>query len=271
MLFRSITVERLKTFVLIGHSNADGWASSDLLWTSPYAPYLAPGSTSASTDGSYWKGVYVATSAQPFPAANHDPVASSVDDVAWLEMTVNNPDSPAASHPHPSPYNFPNNQGACYPRWMYNAANIFPSGGGTGTKCGVEIPLSWFWHHHWNEQVGIVKMAFSSTYMMRADVSGSAASTLAATWLDLYGWGGDTPANGHQDAVNPSPFGYYGYWTPADQFDWAPGTDRLYGLLIDKMTGAQSALAPNTKMDVQLLVIWMGDNESLGQIGRAHV
>ena len=264
MAINPITVERLKTFVLVGHSNADGWAATSKLFTN-YDDYLPGTSLPLSNPASaYWKNIYVATSAQPFPEPYHTPVASSVGDVQWLELTVSNPlNTPTDPHPHPSPYTFPNNRGSCYPNWMYDAGSAY-SNAATGTLHGIEIPLAWFWHHHWNEQVGIVKMAFSSTFLMQAEIGGDPAA-----WLDAAGYGAssqNTPADATyvRTAVNPAE-GFYGWWTPAEQFDWAPGTDRLYKKWLDKMEGAQAALATDTKMDVRLLVIWMGDNESLGR------
>lgn len=261
MSINPITVTRLKTFVIVGHSNADGWASSDLMLNN-YEDFL-PGTSSPSANPqlAYWKNVYVATSAQPFPLPDHTPVASDVGDVEWLEMTISNPETPAAPHPHASPYTFPNVKGSCYPNWMYDAEELLPGGGGTGTTVGVEIPFSWFWHHHWNEQVGMVKLAKSSTFLMRQDTGGD-----ATTWFDVKGYSAYSPADPLyvRSAVDPTD-GFFGWWTPSEHFDWAPGTDRLYKKWYDKMTGAQSALPDGTKMDVRLLIIWMGDNESLGR------
>jgi hypothetical protein len=171
MSINPITVTRLKTFVVLGHSNADGWGSIDYLLASPYT-HLAPAtgpSWKTNQSQAYWKNVYVATSAQPFPAPNHTPIASSVGDVRWLEMTIANPMEPGDPHPHASPYDYPNVRGSCYPRWFYNS---WPNTGFTywndtpgshnGTLHGIEIPLSWHWKHFWQDQIGIVKVALAA-------------------------------------------------------------------------------------------------------------
>jgi hypothetical protein len=286
MPINPITVKRLPTFVLTGHSNADGWAAAKLMlesndWLFPVAggawiniqlnPALA-----------YWKNVYVATSAQPFPllpaspAGRNRSVASLVSTVQWHEMTISNPTSPAAAHPHASPYKFPNTRGSCYPNFSYNSWKG-PGAGFTywndfspqttatnGALVGLELPLSWHFKHHYGTQIGVVKLAFSSSFMMAAEAGASASQ-----WIDPPLGTGGAPIS---DAVPGDPDyvrsatngadGFHAWWTPSSAFDFAPSTKRLFRLWQEKMTGAQAALPTGTKMDVRLIVPWMGDNEA---------
>lgn len=276
MSINPITVTKLKTFVVLGHSNADGWGAFDYLLQSPYQ-HMAPASgLNWKTDqaNAYWKNVYVATSSQPFPGANHTPFTSAVSEVRWLEMTVANPREPSDPHPHASPWNFPNVRGSCYPRWFYNS---WPQTGFTywndspgshnGTLHGVEIPLSWHWKHFWQDQIGIVKVAFSSSYLMALEAGPS-----STVWIDPpFAPGGEpvsaaTPTDPlYVRSAADGAEGYYAYWTPADEFDWAPATKRLYNMWHDKMTGAANNLPVGCQMDVQLVLSWFGDNEAAGR------
>lgn len=285
MAINPITVSRLKTFVVLGHSNADGWAPTDEVFDK--FAHLNPRTLTARTEPleAYWDNCYVATSEQPYPSPYGTPIASDVGDVQWLEMTIANTLTPAADHPHPSPFQFPNNQGACYPHYYYYAYDSSFSGGFDsatpanpgvlGVRSGIEIPLMWLWRHHWGEQVGMVKMAFSSSFMMAADAS--VDSNVAAGWLDGFAASQYTPGDPNyvRSAVYANPtvspldsnyrgdFNFLAWWTPGENFDWAVHTNRLYGKWHDKMVGAQAALPTGTKMDVRLVVLWMGDNEAL--------
>lgn len=299
MPINPITVSRLPTFVLLGHSNADGWAAAKLMleansWLMPVSGATWAG-TRSKPELAYWKNVYVATSSQPFPTApvapaaippatnsENTPVASLVSTVSWLEMTIANPDGPqeappvtALNHPHAEPYRFPNVMGSCYPNWLYNSYknsgagfvrfNDFSDTSTNGCRVGLELPLSWHFKHHYGSQVGVVKMAFSSSFMMAAEGGASAAE-----WIDPFNVSQepaeDPPATPNPDYVRsavPASAGFHAWWTPANAFDWAPNTDRFFKLWKDKMTGAANALPSGTKMDVRLIVIWMGDNEAL--------
>lgn len=117
-----ITVTRLKTVVMIGHSRMDGWGQSDYLFEQheDLVPINGP-DVRVNPQLAYWKDIFVATSPQPFPGSSHTPTASDAGDVEWLELTIANVDSNGDAHPHAHPYNYPNNRGSCYPRWMYNA------------------------------------------------------------------------------------------------------------------------------------------------------
>ena len=259
MSIHPITATRLKTFVLLGHSNADGWASSTAMFAAN--PDLAPVSLPLTfPEKAFWKNVYVYTSPQPWPGPRGTPQISDVGDGAWLEMNVAIASSPSGAHPHAQPYNFPNVRGACYPNWEYDASYI-PGISTTGSTCGMEIPFSWYWQHHWGDQVGVIKMAFSATYLMRAETGGDPSA-----WLDPFGYSNlavYTPGDPlrPESTVDPS-LGYYGWWTPSDQFDWVPSTDRLYKKWYDKMVGAAADLPAGSKLDVRLIVIWMGDNDA---------
>lgn len=274
---------KLKCFALLGHSNADGWAASDFFFSSPTIhlyPHAGPFSKTAPSLA-YWKNVYVATSAQPFPEADNTPApATTPGDVAWLEMTVANKLDPSDPHPHESPFDYPNVRGSCYPRWLYNSYPTLGSftyfndspGSHNGTLCGVEVPFSWHWKHYWQDQVGVVKVAFSSSYFMALEY-GAGAEWLDPSFRTSQGTPEpvstatplDTDFVRSAAAYDGGEYNYYGYWTPFDNFDWAPSTDRLYGLWYRKMVGAAAALPEGVQMDVQCVIAWFGDNEAAGR------
>lgn len=255
-----ITSKRLKTFVLLGHSNGEGMAPAFFMLEKyknlyPVAyEYLSP------QPDNYWKNIYVATSAQPYPGDAGTPQASAISDVEWLEMTLNLPSSPADHHPHPSPFHYPNTRGGCFPVWYYGAQ--LTTGDYLGSMCGVEIPFSAAWLHYWQEQVGVVKVAFPSSLFMRYDRGGQIAwinPTLA------------TPAspNWVPGSINTDEYDFHAYWTPRDAFDWVPATDRLYARWVQKMRGAASALPGGSKIDVRCIILWLGDNDSKTQTREA--
>jgi hypothetical protein len=280
MPINPITVTRLKTASLLGHSNGDGWGSTDhlLSLTSP-STYYAGGDWASDPANAYYKNIFVATSAQPFSADYGTPTASSVADVAWLEMTIANPQTPGAPHPHASPYNYANNQGACYPRYAYESwpydgdytidANNSPTGDiwfnydqGTyanGVRHGVEIPLTCLLRAYWGEQVGLIKVAFSST-LVQPQEQGQSASN----WLDPFGLRNYTPSDSAyvRSFTNIDEAEWYGYWTPTDQFDWSPASKRLYQMWYDKTEAAAAALPAGTKLDIQVVIPWFGDNDA---------
>ncbi len=265
-----ITVERLPVFTLLGHSNADGWSGTDYLFDA--YPHLAPKAGDYLTDpaNAFYKNVYVFTSEHPWPGTLGTPATTLIEDGQWLELCVGVPDTPAMPWPHPSPFVYPNNQGACYAHWYYKAydglgvvttgygQHIFPYGS-RGVRYGVELPFQWFWRNHWNSQVGFVKLAFGSSYMLPQD-----SGEIASNWFNI---GGFTPADatnfipGTVDTRNEG-YDSMSWWTPLDCWDFAPSTGRFFQRWLDKMGGAQAALAPNTKMDVRLIVNWMGDNDA---------
>lgn len=265
MAINPITTTDFKVGCIFGHSNADGWAGTDTLFDNVRPDLLPTASPIENPLLAYWKNIYVATSAQPFPGTGGTPVASDIGDVDWLELTIANPTSPSDPHPHPSPWNYPNNRGACYPRWSYNAGSTagFSLNSDGGTLHGIEIPLAWNLSHYWGHQIGICKMAFSSTFLLRLD--GGAA---ARTWLDPFDFSVTYSPNDPDrpvGVVDPNEGGFYGYWTPADHFDWAVQTDRLYGKWQDKMAGAKEALPDNVNLNVQFGLLWFGDNDAFGR------
>lgn len=273
MPINPITVTRLKTFGLCGHSNADGWGSTDHLFqiTSP-GTYKPGGDWDTDAVDAYWKNIYVATSAQPFSLAYGTPVPSLVTDVSWLEMTIANPMVPGGDHPHASPYDYANNQGACYPRvqyesWPATGFEYSPSSGqyfsddprqANGVRHGLEIPFASLWRAYWGEQVGVIKVAFSSTLVQPTEIGQGAGS-----WLDPFNFAQYTPGDaGYVRSFTDSTYGYYGYWTPSDQFDWNPATDRLYKMWYDKTEAAVDQLPEGTLLDIQLMIPWFGDNDA---------
>lgn len=287
MPIHPITVSRLKTFVLLGHSNADGWAPMDSVYDGTnITGHLQTQTTLPKTDplNAWWRNVYVATWAQPFPGSEGTPTYMSPDNVDMLEMTVACPLTPAGEHPHPSPYNYPNVAGASYPRWGYLAfpyANFTydrgnsPSGpwldtitDSYGARTGLEVPLAWHWKNYWQEQVGVVKVAFSSSFLLPAE-AGSGTGFVDPAIFPLGVPPSDyTPAHPTGRAVETAINGEFGYtanWTPADAFDFAPSTDRFYRYWFQKMKGAAAALPSGTKLDVRLVIPWMGDNDSVAR------
>lgn len=290
MAINEITTAKLKTFVILGHSNADGQAPYESL-ISQFSSYNPRADAMADPENSYWENVYVLTSAQPFPEVNGTPIASSIADVAWLELTTANPETPNAPHPHPSPWNYPNNTGTCLPRWMYCAWDDFspnwasgvlgkgldslPSPGDipqgeyfnrfVGVKSGVEIPLSYYWKQYWGDQVGIVKVAQGSTRMMPIE-----EGPPSYTWFDLFRYGSSFTPNApgyirsacRSIDLSGKTYDTYGYWNPSTQFDFAPSTNRFYQMWKNKMRAGAAALPSSVKMDVQMVVVWMGDNDS---------
>lgn len=319
MPINPITASRLKTFVLLGHSNGDGWGSTDYLYVNSGYNHLRPKSSLTDSepanrlrysDLGYWEDIYVFTSAQPFPGIEGTPVATTPGQGEWLELTIANTWSPGDAHPHPSPYDYPNNQGACYPRYNYVAwdgdnailenctfsPDFTPNGvwfsqsnqeapyNGTGrthgTRHGLEIPFAYHWRHHWQDQVGIVKMAFSSSLFLRTEAGigtdiwfgpqlfpYTQLNGSPNVWTPFtYGPGSFTPSHPAyvRSAVDPDA-GFYAYWNPRLAFDWAPAAGGLYELWFQKMVGAAADLDaqnPGAKLDVRLVIPWFGDNDA---------
>lgn len=263
MSINPITVERLKTFVLLGHSNADGWIGvTDMI--AAY-PHLKPSTETILTnpEDAWYQNVYVFTSEHPWPGTLGTPASTNIGDGEWLEMCVGAPDTPAMPWPHPSPFVYPNNAGACYPHFYYKGYESALLNGNNGARCGVEIPFQWLWRNHWNEQIGMVKLAFGSSFLLPVDVGAD-----PNPWLNIAG---ATPGTagflpGSVDTVNEG-YDYISWWTPRDCFDFAPTTGRFFQRWLDKMEGAQAALPINpdgvqVKMDVRLIINWMGDNDA---------
>lgn len=283
MPINPITSTRLKMGVILGHSNADGWAPSDNVVASP-GQHLTTGSLDpvASPEDAYYKNIYMLTSAQPFPGANATPVASSVSDVAWLEMTIANTTSPSQPHPHPSPFDFPNVAGACYPRWAYNAyqyENFAYDGGGSptgpwldnnedasGVRTGIEVPLGWSLRNYYQEQVAFCKVAYSSSFFLPIETG----SGMDFVDPPLFG-PGVRPSDWTPSTTRPirsasnANAGFYAHWTPSDAFDFSPATDRFYKMWYDKMVAGAAALPSGSKMDVRFVLAWFGDNDSVAR------
>lgn len=259
-----ITIDRLPTFVLLGHSNADGWVGSQEFFSTPAtggAPigeHLLPATANPMLypASAWYKNVYVFTSEHPWPGTGGTPYATVIEDGEWLELTIAYPDSPGATFPHASPFIYPNTAGACYPHWGYKAYDNILMAGDNGVRCGVELPLQWYWHQHWNSQVGIVKLAFGTSFLLPADQGADPNS-----WLNLFQWSPSSAAFIH-GTVDTTQYDFISWWTPRDCFDFAPSTDRFFQRWLSKMAGAQDALPEGSKMDVQLIICWMGDNDA---------
>jgi hypothetical protein len=292
MPINPITTDKLRTIVLIGHSNADGWApaknalAADLPdWSTKH---LLPKTNNpvANPELAWWKNIYVATWEQPFPSPSGTPIYSSPNNVDMLELTIANTLSPGDPHPHPSPFDYPNNQGASYPRWNYNAYQINGGFGyeasGTptgewlnampenGVRTGLEIPLTYFWKNFWGDQVGLCKVAFSSSFFLPVETGSDGFVDPAIFPLGTapsdYSPGRLGPEYQVSSAIDGR-FGYTSNWTPNDQFTWDPGQERLYWLWYEKMKGMAAALPAGTQLDVQMCVCWLGENDSQSKSG----
>ncbi len=253
-----ITEERLPVFCLLGHSNGDGWTGTENL----FARYnhLLPKAADPLTDpaNAWYKNVYVFTSEHPWPTALGTPFTTTIDQGEWLELCVGVPDTPEMPWPHPSPFVYPNNQGACYAHWYYQAYTSLLLTGNLGVRHGVELPFQWFWRNHWNKQVGFVKLAFGSSFLLPQD-----SGEVPSHWFNVWEW---TPADplfrrGTVDTTNAG-FDAMSWWSPLDCWDFAPSTGRFFQRWLDKMGGAAAAMPTGTKMDVQLIINWLGDNDA---------
>ena len=273
-----ITVEYLPTVSLGGHSNCDGWGKSKLLFEDypELLPIVNLSASSPLTNGAncYWKNIFVATTSQPFPGPSHTPTTVEPDVVAWKELTICNVKSQSDVHPHAHPYNYPNNRGSCYPRYYYNAWTVTGFNGFhhdyaqygvkfQGTLVGIEIPLMMAWRNEWGTQVGLAKVAFSSTLFLPSE-----GGVAPDAWLDVN-LGGPTPAsaqvspNNVPSAVNTALGSQYAYWDPSTMWDWSPATMRIYQIWTEKLLGAKAAMPAGKHIDVRLLLEWFGDNDAL--------
>lgn len=158
---------------------------------------------------------------------------------AWLDMTTYSAQSPADPHPHGSPYQYSNTRSVPAPPSVYRAdgntytpwGNSYGDAGG-GSLVGVELPLCWKLSHHFgDETIYLVKLAVPGSLLLRED---SGLGTISNNY----------------------------WWSPLDNFDWHPATDRLYLAWKNKMTGAAEQLDAGDSLDVRLVVLWVGDNDS---------
>ena len=300
MPINPITVKYLKTFVVLGHSNAEGFGYLSNL-VSNYPSY-GPTTDHVTNPGeSYWPNVYVLTRPQPFPLTTGNgnvPVATTADDVEWLEMTAADCDTPAAPHPHESPWNYPNIKGASWPRylwhgwpdfdpgWASGASGIFGTGNWpvTGdspsgswftdpwptTLHGVEVPLQYYWKNYWNQQVGVIKKAIPGANLMPDD-DGIFPYLYLDPWVAGSAFSPGEPyyvpsavdmTDGRKTVLGGYELNsFYADWTPQDKFDWHPSTDRFYKQLMDEIAAGVEKLPSGTKLDIQLLVLWWSDND----------
>jgi len=263
MAINPITVEKLKTFLLVGHSNADGNTNyAALIANDPNLRTIGDWQTEPHL--AYYKNVYVLTSAQPFPDEDNSPVASLISDVAWLELTVANPDTPAAPHPHESPWNFPNNRGDCQPRWLYASWPDFDPQWSSGvlgvtafpltfptpnevpegtyfnqpfpsTVIGVEIPFSMLWKNYWGAQVGMVKLASGASYLLPIEMGSSGTLKLDPFCAGTAGFTPDNPGY-VRSAVTA--------WADSRRTDYSP---------LDEMTTAEELIAFGENLSPGLL------------------
>lgn len=227
----------------MGHSNGSGlagWVDMVLL-----EPHLEPQGV-LDPANLLWKNIFVFTSAHGWPEPDGTPPTYTISDGAWLEMTTNNPESPAGPHPHPSPYAYPNNVGFPGPNYSYIATR----GGayrGLGSITGIELPLCWYLTNYTTQPIGLVKVAMPGSLFLRFDAGATA-----------------TPIWGEADVPSPASYfdlsaGFYDWYNPSEDFDWAPGTGRLYSLWMQKAIAAKAA---DPTMSIEDMILWFGDNDS---------
>lgn len=251
----------MKTVAIIGHSNAHGLAGVNEMYVA--YPHLLPRKTPF-TDLTqlYFENIRVFTSAHGYATAAGVPPTHGISEGEWLAMTTNNPASPAAAHPHPSPYAYPNNVGVPWPNWRYDASLFDPSIDiGTGTLAGCEVPLMWRMSHYWGATVGLIKMAVPGSLFLRYDIGRD-----PATQFDPWSYQNSPAASRPESVVETTP-GYYAWFTPADRFDWAISTDRLYASFIAKAVAAKAA---DSTMSIDRVVLWVGDNDCTGEAERVE-
>jgi len=264
-MVETITTTKLRCLGIIGHSNGCGLAGVNEMIAA--APRLFFRKEPVLTDAreSYWKDIFVFTSAHGYASPAGTPPTHTIDEGAWLELTVNNPASPADAHPHASPYAYPNNTGLPLPNYGYDAVLSNPSiNRGTGTFVGIEIPLLWRLSHYWCDQIGMVKLSVPGSYFLRYDLGINARFI-----FDPYSYINSPTATRPASTVDSS-FGYYDWYTPSESFDWAPNTGRLYKKWIDKNLAAKAALPTGTTMSMDVVICWMGDNDCRFEHGRVQ-
>lgn len=246
----TISASVLKVVGVVGDSVAFGWGGSTEMFAA--APHLKP------DNSTLWKGIFVFTNKQGWPvdSPNAGPQVHptwTISDGAWLEMTTAYVDSPLQTHPHDSPYEYPNVVGCPIPTWEYEAAVLSL---GTGVMVGFDIPLLWHLGGYIGEQVGLVKVAVPGAYALRYDAGGS-----HAIWLGHDVYGSTSPDARPYSAVSPEVVSY-NWWTPADRYDFDPSSGRLYSTFIDKCTAAKDALPSTTTMDMDTVVVCFGNNDA---------
>jgi hypothetical protein len=293
---------RKKTVVIIGHSNGEGQAGSDPMivaapWLanrgipahfgntgSPGSPnYVHNTNYTPAVLDQFYKNLWVFTSALGYPSGNKAggttpqwsppyPTKSTIGQGRWLPMCTYLPSrdevgkvspsdasqgtpgihpfsseaalelyrlkgehfTPQLSPIHSPFFAYPNTRSLPVPPDWYDAsgaAGIFGSSGG-GTLVGIEFPLCNRLAHKWGEPCYLVKLSIPGSLLNRYDQGESA--------LANYSW-----------------------FTPLEEFDWHPHTDRLFKEWETKMAAAHAELvASGDKLDVQLVVLWVGDNDS---------
>ena len=235
-----------QTLGIIGHSNGAGQAG----WIEMLinAPYLQPENIYVPEHWT-WKNIQVFTSAHGYPGLDGTPPQHTISEGAWLDMTVNNPSSPLAPHPHPSPYMYPNNVGVPFPNWRYDASYDPARFRGTGTIAGIELALMWRLSHYWIGDIGLVKLSAPGSTFLRFD-QGVSHEII---------WG--VPSSGTPEYwADGTTYDYYNWYTPLDRFDWHPNTGRLYESWIQKCIAAKLA---DSTMTMDHVIMWMGDNDCM--------
>lgn len=239
----------LKCWGIIGHSNAFGYGSG------VQSMVVAHNHLISNLSG-VWPNLFVWTNAhgyQDSPAAA--PPGHSVDEGAWLEMTRQNADSPAADHPYDSPYKYPNICAGPYPQYLYDVSPFYGAGG-SGPPVGLLLPLSWHLSAYWGGQIGAIPLCIPGSLALRYDLGQT-----AALQFNPFSY---SPADAVPESwFDASSFNHYNWYTPIESFDFQPGTGRLYDKWLAKCVAAKAALeGTGVTMDMDFVVCWLGDNDA---------
>lgn len=242
---------RRKMWTMMGHSIGEGGAGSSPMIAA--APYLQ--TITASPQRVLYPGIYAWTAKAGWSGSGGTPPSFSPAAGEFLTLTTNAPTSPAGAHPHPSPYNYPNTRSFPISPGFYIASD---TGGGSWT--GIELALSW---HMSNAVAGPLyfnKLCIPGSSVLRRDTGMTDPLALAAFGVPTTAHGADYPGglNSH-----------FAWFTPADKFDYQPGTDRLFGVWEARMHAAVASIengtAPecdeNDEADLDLVILWFGDND----------
>ena len=232
-----------KCWTLCGHSNGEGLAASSPMyahhtWLRTTGSAVQP-STQAEANKRIHSGLKMFVSKLPW--ADFTSTPGFIAEGAWLDMTLDWTNSPNGVHPYSSPYNYPSGRSAPLSPSNYRADGLGqndPIIRGGGAMTGVELPLSFRLSQYWGESPYGIKLSIPATYFLRNDGVGS-------TFLTGY------------PMYSPR-----AWWSPEDVFDWDPSSGRLYEAMQRKLVGAQAAMPTGEKIDVQVSILWFGDNDA---------
>jgi hypothetical protein len=258
---------RRKMWTLLGHSMGEGLAGTTSMYTE--ARWLLPfGGTGSPSDGlpftptierRVYSNIFSWTAKAGFSGSGGTPPNFGAGAGQWLEMTTEFPTSPAYPHPYASPFNYPNTRSLPLspPLYVASTAGAFASAAGGGSYVGIELPLAWKFSHYWTgEPTYFLKLAIPASFFMRHERGFFSTPILNQLGIPTSSLGAAYPGGLSS---------YYSWFTPADRFDFATSTGRLYQTWKDRMTAAAAeaaAASPADKLDVRLVILWLGDNDA---------